>query len=67
MPGTEEADFYKAANLRDFTPPSPGWATVENDAVMETLFSQVAEGNQNVAQIAKSVDNKLDTLLNAQQ
>ena len=34
---------------------------------METLFSQVAEGNQNVAQIAKSVDNELDTLLNAQQ
>jgi N,N'-diacetylchitobiose transport system substrate-binding protein len=62
-----QADFYKAANLSDFTPPSPGWATVENDAVMETLFSQVAEGNQNVAQIAKSVDNRLDTLLNAQQ
>jgi len=62
-----QADFYKAANLSDFTPPSPGWATVENDAVMETLFSQVAEGTQNVAVIAKSTDSRLDTLLNAQQ
>jgi N,N'-diacetylchitobiose transport system substrate-binding protein len=62
-----QADFYKAANLSDFTPPSPGWATVENDAVMETLFSQVAEGTQNVALIAKSTDSRLDTLLNAQQ
>ena len=34
-----QADFYKAANISDFTPPSPGWATVETDTVMETLFS----------------------------
>jgi hypothetical protein len=32
---------------------------------METLFSDVAAGKQNVGQIAKSVDSQLDTLLNA--
>jgi len=62
----DQADFYKAAEVSNFTPPTPGWATVEADNVMETLFSQVAEGKQNVAQIAKSVDSQLNTLLNAQ-
>jgi N,N'-diacetylchitobiose transport system substrate-binding protein len=62
-----QADFYKAAVLSNFTPATPGWATVEADNVMESLFSQVAEGKQNVASIAKSVDSKLNALLNAQQ
>lgn len=61
-----QANFYKAAKNSDFTPATPGWATVENDNVMETLFSEVAEGKQNVADVAKSVDNQLDSLLNAQ-
>jgi hypothetical protein len=33
---------------------------------MQDLLAQVAEGKQNVAQVAKSYDQKLDTLLNAQ-
>lgn len=60
-----QSDFYKAAQHSDFTPASPGWATVENDNTMETLFSQVAEGKKSVDQIAKSTDSTLDTLLNA--
>lgn len=62
-----QADYYKAAALSNFTPATPGWATVEADNVMESLFSQVAQGKQNVATIAKSVDNQLNTLLNAHQ
>ncbi len=60
------ADYYKAALNSNFTPATPGWATVENDNVMETLFSQVASGTRNVAAVAKSVDNQLNSLLNAQ-
>jgi N,N'-diacetylchitobiose transport system substrate-binding protein len=63
LPG--EANYYKAAESSDFTPATAGWATVEADNVMETLFSDVAAGKQNVGQIAKSVDSQLDTLLNA--
>jgi N,N'-diacetylchitobiose transport system substrate-binding protein len=58
--------YFKAAAVSQFTPPVPGWATVEADNVMQDLLAQVAEGKQNVAQIAKSYDQKLDTLLNAQ-
>jgi N,N'-diacetylchitobiose transport system substrate-binding protein len=61
-----QGDFYKAAAISNFTPATPGWATVEANNVMESLFSQVAQGKQNVATIAKSVDNQLGTLLNAQ-
>jgi N,N'-diacetylchitobiose transport system substrate-binding protein len=58
--------YFKAAAVSQFTPPVPGWATVEADDVMQDLLAQVAEGKQNVAQVAKSYDQKLDTLLNAQ-
>jgi N,N'-diacetylchitobiose transport system substrate-binding protein len=61
-----QADYYAAAKVSNFTPPTSGWSTVEADNVMETLFSQVAEGKQPVAQVAKSVDNQLNSLLNAQ-
>jgi len=60
-----QLNFYKAAERSDFTPATPGWATVENDNVMETLFSDVAEGKETVAQVAKATDNQLNTLLNA--
>jgi N,N'-diacetylchitobiose transport system substrate-binding protein len=60
-------DYYKAANHSDFTPATPGWATVEADNVMETLFSQVASGKQSIAQIAAATDKNLDNLLNARQ
>jgi N,N'-diacetylchitobiose transport system substrate-binding protein len=60
------ATYFKAAAVSSFTPPVPGWATVEADNVMQDLFAQVAEGKQNVGDIAKSVDNTLDTLLNQQ-
>ncbi len=63
IPG--QASWYQAARSSDFTPATPGWATVEADNVMETLFSSVAEGKQNVAQIAKATDEQLDSLLNA--
>ncbi len=65
LPGA--ADFYKAAAHSDFTPATPGWATVEADNVMETLFSQVAAGKQSVAKIAAATDTQLDNLLNARQ
>jgi len=58
--------YFKAAAVSQFTPPVPGWATVEADNVMQDLLAQVAEGKQNVAQIAKAYDQKFDTLLNAQ-
>jgi N,N'-diacetylchitobiose transport system substrate-binding protein len=58
--------YFKAAAVSQFTPPVPGWATVEADNVMQNLFAQVAEGNQSIATIAKQYDQKLDSLLNAQ-
>lgn len=58
------SNYFKAAAVSNFTPPVPGWATVEADNVMQDLFAEVAEGNQNVGDVAKSVDSKLDTLLN---
>lgn len=63
LPG--QANFYKAAKLSDFTPATPGWATVEADNVMENLFSSVAEGKQSVAKAAAATDKQLDSLLNA--
>ena len=61
------SDFYKAAAHSNFTPATPGWATVEADNVMETLFSQVAAGKQSIAKIAAATDKQLDNLLNARQ
>jgi N,N'-diacetylchitobiose transport system substrate-binding protein len=63
LPG--QSDFYKAAKLSNFTPATPGWATVEADNVMENLFSSVAEGKQSVAKIAAATDKQLNSLLNA--
>ena len=57
--------YFKAAAESQFTPPVPGWATVEADNVMQDLFAQVAEGNQSIANIAKQYDQKLDSLLNS--
>ena len=57
--------YFKAAAVSQFTPPVPGWATVEADNVMQNLFAQVAEGKQSIATIAKEYDQKLDSLLNA--
>lgn len=65
LPG--QADYYKAAQHSDFTPASPGWATVEADNTMETLFSDIATGKMSVAAAAKATDSQLNTLLNAQQ
>jgi len=64
LPGA--ADYYAAAKHSDFTPATPGWATVEADNVMETLFSSVATGKQSIQQIAAATDKQLDSLLNAQ-
>ena len=36
--------YFKAAAVSQFTPPVPGWATVEADDVMQDLLAQVAEG-----------------------
>ena len=58
--------YFKAAAVSQFTPPVPGWATVEADNVMQDLFAQVADGNQSIATIAKQYDQKLDSLLNAE-
>lgn len=61
------SDYYTAAADSNFTPATPGWATVEADNVMETLFSQVAAGKQSIAKIAAATDTQLDNLLNARQ
>lgn len=60
------ATYFKAAAVSQFTPPVPGWATVEADNVMQDLLAQVASGKQNVGVIAKAYDQKLDSLLNAE-
>ena len=60
------ATYFKAAAVSQFTPPVPGWATVEADNVMQDLLATVAQGKQNIGSIASSYDQKLDTLLNAQ-
>ena len=57
--------YFNAASVSQFTPPVPGWATVEADNVMQDLFAQVAEGHESIATIAKQYDQKLDSLLNA--
>ena len=64
LPGA--SDYYAAAKHSNFTPATPGWATVEADNVMETLFSSVATGKQSIQQIAAATDKQLDSLLNAQ-
>jgi N,N'-diacetylchitobiose transport system substrate-binding protein len=58
------ATYYKAAAVSQFTPPVPGWATVEADNVMQDLFAQIAEGKVPVATVAKEYDQKFDSLLN---
>jgi len=58
--------FFKAAGVSEFTPPVPGWATVEADNVMQDLFAQISEGKEPVTTIAKVYDVKLDNLLNGQ-
>jgi N,N'-diacetylchitobiose transport system substrate-binding protein len=58
--------YFSAASVSQFTPPVPGWATVEADNVMQDLFAQVAEGHESIATIAKQYDQKLDSLLNAE-
>jgi N,N'-diacetylchitobiose transport system substrate-binding protein len=58
--------YFKAAGVSQFTPPVPGWATVEADNIMQDLFAQIAEGKQPVATIAKEYDQKLDSVLNAE-
>ncbi len=60
------ATYFKAASVSNFTPPVPGWATVEADNVMQNLFAQLAKGHQNVEAVAQAYDRKLDALLNAQ-
>ncbi|HTV10909.1 MAG TPA: extracellular solute-binding protein [Acidimicrobiales bacterium] len=58
--------YFKAASVSQFTPPVPGWATVEADNVMQDLFAQISEGQEPVTTIAKVYDLKLDNLLNGQ-
>jgi N,N'-diacetylchitobiose transport system substrate-binding protein len=58
--------YFQAASVSQFTPPVPGWATVEADNVMQDLFAQIADGKQSIATIAKQYDQKLDLLLNAE-
>jgi N,N'-diacetylchitobiose transport system substrate-binding protein len=62
--GPNIANYYKAAAVSQFTPPVPGWATVEADNIMQDLFAQMAEGAQNIETVAKQYDQKLDSVLN---
>ncbi|WP_225448045.1 hypothetical protein [Streptacidiphilus sp. P02-A3a] len=49
------------------TPATPGWATIESDASINTFFADIATGRTSVAQAAASFDAHLDQALNASQ
>ena len=61
------AAFFAAAETSVATPATPGWATIESDASINTFFADIATGRKSVAQAAKDFDAHLDTALNASQ
>ncbi len=52
-----------AAQSAKLTPAAPGWAAVEEAALMEQYFQAVAEGGD-VPTLAKEYDTKIDALIN---
>jgi N,N'-diacetylchitobiose transport system substrate-binding protein len=63
---TSEA-FFEAAKTSVSTPATPGWATIESDASINTFFADIATGRKTVAQAAADFDAHLDQALNASQ
>ncbi|QMU70469.1 extracellular solute-binding protein [Streptacidiphilus sp. P02-A3a] len=66
LPPTSAA-FFQAAKSSVATPATPGWATIESDASINTFFADIATGRTSVAQAAASFDAHLDQALNASQ
>jgi len=66
LPPTSAA-FFEAAENSVATPATPGWATIESDASINTFFADIATGRKTVAQAAASFDAHLDQALNASQ
>ncbi|WP_030912341.1 extracellular solute-binding protein [Streptomyces sp. NRRL F-5126] len=66
LPALSKA-FTTAAKKSVATPASPGWATVESDQSINTLFADVATGRKTPAAAAKAFDTHLDQALNAAQ
>lgn len=52
-----------AAQVAKLTPAAPGWAAVEEAALMEQYFQAVAEGGD-VPTLAAEFDSKIDALIN---
>lgn len=53
----------KAAENVKLTPVAPGWSNVESDLIMETLFSEIAQGND-VQAAADTANDKITAALN---
>ena len=66
LPATSTA-FFDAAKSSVSTPATPGWATIESDASINTFFADIATGRKSPAQAAASFDAHLDQALNASQ
>ena len=66
LPPTSTA-FFDAAKNSVSTPATPGWATIESDASINTFFADIATGRKSVAQAAADFDTHLDQALNASQ
>lgn len=61
----DQQAFFKAAEKSYATPAAPGWATIESDQTVLSLFSQVAAGTSTVAGSADSFSAHLVKALNA--
>lgn len=61
----DQQAFFKAAEKSYSTPAAPGWATIESDQTVLSLFSQVAAGTSTVSGSAGSFSAHLVQALNA--
>jgi N,N'-diacetylchitobiose transport system substrate-binding protein len=61
----DQQAFFKAAEKSYATPAAPGWATIESDQTVLSLFSQVAAGTSTVSGSAASFSAHLVQALNA--
>lgn len=56
--------FFTAAKNSEPTPAAAGWATVENNLYMQSLFEAVATGKQSIPAATKEYSQKISTALN---
>lgn len=57
--------LIESASNSKLTPASPGWSAVESQGIMEEFFSQIRD-SEDLEQLAKETNAKLDPLLNQQ-